>query len=301
MNILFPANPIQPKSVERSFAAEAAAAKEAGFVIGRVGLEMVFGADVTIAGIEPHAETIYRGWLMKPELYRAIETALRTLHHNAFVPKSAHYKQAYLLPEWYGLLPEGATPRSIWMSPEADLSNLDAIAQRVASTFEGPVVIKDYVKSAKHRWFDACFIRDARDEDEVKRVTRNFLDTVREGLVGSIVFRQYVDFQRIGIHPKFHMPLVNEWRAFLCYGRVIYLAPYWASGDYGKGDKPDPAEVERIAAPLRDHQFYSVDIAQNAARGGWSIMEINPAGAAGVPDGGNVRDFYRALRASARS
>jgi len=301
MNILFPANPIKPKAVEQSFGWEAAAAKEAGFGVGRIDLEVVLGGDVKIANITPHSEVVYRGWLVKPEQYRAIEANLREHHQSRLVSESAHYEEAYLLPNWYRLLPEGTTPRSIWLEPGTDLSNLDEIAKRVAAAFDGPVVVKDYVKSAKHKWFDACFIRDARNEDEVKRVVRNFLDIVREGLVGSLVFRQYLDFRRIGIHPKLGMPLVNEWRAFLCYGKVIYLAPYWSNGDYSKGDKPNAAPIEMLAAGLRHHQFSSIDVAQNADSADWSVMEINPPGAAGVPEGGNVRDFYQALRASARS
>lgn len=133
--------------------------------------------------------------------------------------------------------------------------------------------------------------------DETKRVVRNFLDTVQDGLVGSLVFREFIDFRRIGTHPKIGLPLINEWRAILSFGKVIYLAPYWANGDYSNVARPEALEIERLSVGLHDNPFIAVDVAETD-NGQQMIIEVNPGGAAGVPEGGDVRDYYRALRSA---
>lgn len=161
-----------------------------------------------------------------------------------------------------------------------------------------PVVLKDFVKSRKGEWFEACFIPDARDAENVKRVTANFLRLTEGTLAGGLVFRQYETLKQIGLHAKTKMPVVNEWRAFMVDGLVIYLAPYWKDGDYSWASPP-PVDMlhamhmqARFASP-----FYTLDVAQRED-GEWIIIEINDGGASGVPDGGDVKAFYAALAAA---
>lgn len=59
------------------------------------------------------------------------------------------------------------------------------------------VIVKDYVKSRKHEWLDACFIPAADDEAGVQRVVGSFL-RLREEVVGGLVFRMYVDLRPAG-------------------------------------------------------------------------------------------------------
>jgi len=290
--ILFPSNPIQPKSVDGSFGYEARAAKEAGYKIGRIDLEVILGGEIKLSGVDDGA-VIYRGWLMKPEQYREMHEKLA----GRLVVSPDEYLTAYYLPRWYRALASVGvhqyTPKSIWLEPGADLTDLDRIAGRVAEAFDGPVIVKDYVKSAKHRWFDACYIGDAQNDIEVKRVVKNFLDTVSDGLVGSLVFRDFVNFKRIGTHSKINLPLINEHRAFMHLGKVFYTAPYWAEGDYS-GARPSNKLIETLAAGLHDQPLIAVDVAEKIDSD-WMIVEVNPGGAAGVPEGGSVKDFYLAL------
>ena len=79
----------------------------------------------------------------------------------------------------------------------------------------------------------------------------------------------------------------------MSYGKVFYLAPYWAEGDYS-GARPEPTLIEGLADGLAALPLVAVDVAERDD-GRWMIVEINPGGAAGVPEGGNVRDFYAAL------
>lgn len=294
MIILFPSNPITPKSVDESFGYEARAAKEAGFHIGRISLEAILGGEIHIAGCDEERgkDVLYRGWLMKPSDYERMETAL----HGRLVTTQTQYRTAYELPQWYGRMPVGTTPRTMTFHAEAweGFKDLDRLARRVLDKFGAkPLILKDFVKSAKHRWYDACYIHDARDAEEVKRVVKNFLDIQAESLVGGLCLREFVPFKRIGVHSKTSQPLINEWRGFLSFGKLFYLAPYWAEGDY-TGTKPTTLEIEMLAKPLADLPFVALDVAEHDD-GRWMAVEFNDGGAAGVPEGGNTTDFFKAL------
>ncbi len=158
-----------------------------------------------------------------------------------------------------------------------------------------PLVLKDFVKSRKQDWFEACFIPDARDAENVKRVVTNFIRLTEGTIAGGLVFRQYEDLKQIGIHAKTRMPVVNEWRAFMVNGRVAYLAPYWADGDYSGVDRPTVSLLEAMHGDAGFvSPFYALDVAQRED-GTWIIIEINDGGISGVPEGGNVKEFYSVL------
>ncbi len=38
----------------------------------------------------------------------------------------------------------------------------------------------------------------------------NFIDMQGKDLVGGLVYREYIPFKKIGIHPKSKMPLIHE-------------------------------------------------------------------------------------------
>ncbi len=197
-----------------------------------------------------------------------------------------------MLPEWYATVGEERTPRSIWIPGRS--FDIAEVAARVRASFgDAPVVLKDYVKSRKHEWFDACFIRSAIDAAEIHRVVSNFLRLQGESLAYGLVFREFVEFKRIGIHSKSRMPLVREFRFFVCDGRLVTNAPYWGEGQYD-GETPDLGVVADLLPRVRS-RFFAVDVAQKED-GSWLVMELNDGGSAGVPEGGSVEAFYEGLR-----
>jgi hypothetical protein len=236
---------------------------------------------------------LYRGWIVRIEDYARLEQALSERGYS-LLNSAAAYQHCYHLPEWYSAIPD-ATPRSIWFP--GTIFDLAEITERLRLEFgDRPLVLKDYVKSRKHEWFDACFIRSAADSDEVRRVVGNFLRLQEEHLVGGLVFREFIDFKRIGIHTKSRMPLVREYRFFVYDGVSISQAPYWAEGDYD-GDSPSSDVLDSVVARVKS-RFYAADVAQKED-GSWLVMELNDGGSAGVPEGGDVTDFYSQLAAAA--
>lgn len=293
MLIVFPAHPVTPKRAYSAFEVEADAARAAGFAVGFASLEIHFGGELGLRVPNGSGDALYRGWMLRVEDYARLEHALAERGYH-LVNTTAAYEHCYLLPEWYAAVGDKRTPRSIWIPGRS--FDLPDVAARVRAAFgDAAVVLKDYVKSRKHEWFDACFIRSASDGADVHRIVSNFLQLQGESLVGGLVFREFVDFKRIGTHSKSRMPLVREFRLFVCDGQLITNAPYWAEGQY-EGEIPDVHAFDDLL-PRIGSRFFAIDVAQRED-GFWLVVELNDGGSASVPEGGTVADFYAGLRRS---
>jgi hypothetical protein len=175
---------------------------------------------------------------------------------------------------------------------------MDKIVEHVGRVFgNGSVIVKDYIKSRKHEWFDACFIRPADDADEVRRVVTNFVERQGADLEGGLVFREFVEYKRAGIHPKSSMPIIQEWRLVVWEHRIIYVAPYWSTHAAAYDPPPVWQNVQRIQDAIQKlgGPFFVLDVAQRLD-GTWDVVEVNDAGAAGVPEGGSLEAYYSALK-----
>src|SRR5947209_5588392 len=72
------------------------------------------------------------------------------------------YRLCHHLPESYAVI-QGHTPRSVWLT--GDLG-LDRIVEALAPFGDNPVIVKDFVKSRKHEWSEACYIPSASDRED---------------------------------------------------------------------------------------------------------------------------------------
>ncbi|APR77398.1 putative membrane protein [Minicystis rosea] len=295
MIVLFPSNPMRPNAPDTGFEREAEHAASVGFDVGFVDVEAYLGGEAKLRKVpEQPGEVLYRGWLLDLEAYARLSDAVAA-RGGRLVTDLAAYRHCHHLPEWYEAI-GGAeqTARSIWL-PGTSFDVAEVAASVRAAFGSGAVILKDYVKSRKHEWFDACFIPAADDEENVKRVVGNFLRLQDGHVVGGLVFRAFVALRRIGLHPKSRLPLVREYRFFVVDGRPIFVAPYWSDGDY-QGEPPGPEILAPLLPRVRS-RFYAADVAEKED-GGWMLVELNDGGSAGVPEGGDVETFYRSLRAA---
>lgn len=90
-----------------------------------------------------------------------------------------------MLPEWYSDFEE-ETAKSVW-EEQGSLEN----ALEMAKALEGAYIVKDYVKSRKHEWYDACYIKNIADKNNTSKVIGNFIERQGVSLVGGIVFRKF--------------------------------------------------------------------------------------------------------------
>src|SRR5262245_11139787 len=185
-SILFCSQPFQPREVDSDFAGEYEAANAAGFSTALFDHSQATEGDPlkAIRRVPSDCgETIYRGWMMGVDVYDALYRALseKGVH---LVNSPAAYRFCHYLPESYAIL-EGHTPRSIWL-PVRGEANFPEILDRLRVFGSAPLIVKDYVKSQKHYWKEACFIPRADDVVAVERVVRRFLNLQGEDLAEGL-------------------------------------------------------------------------------------------------------------------
>lgn len=293
--ILFPASTSEPYLPDFAFENECEAAKEAGFHVSFIGQQLGPNRNPTLRKL-PNSKSenlIYRGWILKDYEYFNVENLIKD--EGYFLNTSTkEYCYASYLPNWYSELSD-ATPDSLFFSKSKykDLLNKKTLFEVVRNYFvSGGVIIKDYVKSRKHEWLDACYVPDVTDTKNLSRVVENFISLQDNDLVGGLVFRKFEPFKQIGTHSKSGMPIVNEHRLFAMNGKIIYQAPYWGEGNYS-GNYPGKWICHDYLADLHA-SFVSIDLAE-LENGQWRIVEIGDGGTSGVPEGGDVNAFYKAL------
>lgn len=277
------------------FSEEYTAAKAAGLHVALIDFEaLIQGApDRAVRRLE-HAEheisATYRGWMMRPDIYSAFHKAAAVRGYQ-LVNSPRAYEACHLFPGSYELIRQ-RTPASTWV-PAGEIGNLDTVVRAAASLGSGPAIVKDYVKSRKHEWLEACFIPSATDEDAVRQVVGRFVELQGDDLVGGIVLRKFVEFQSIGAHSQSGMPLSLEYRIFWLDGRPLFTSEYWVDQGYYKDSEVPVTEFAPIAKSVPS-RFFSMDIAKGAD-GQWLIMELGDGQVAGLPSDSMAPDFYRAL------
>jgi hypothetical protein len=299
--ILFPRHPLHQKLPDPSFKDEFDAAIAAGFKIGLVDTDNGYYVHANIPAL-------YRGWILKPGYYEDLCTAEPNL-----IVGFSDYMNSYNFPEWYRQV-YPSTPKSVFFGGTQSSFLVDGkfnvarVTVPSVTSWEGHraetvtigylgntgLIVKDWVKSRKHEWLDACFIPDPNDLDNLARVVTNFINGQGDDLVGGLVFREYVKLKLIGNHPKSGLPLVNEHRFFVFKEQIFYSAPYWDAAFYGLANVPDKKVIIDLIPRIKS-KFFALDVAEKED-GGWIVIEVNDGGTAGIPEGGNALEFYQALR-----
>ena len=289
MKIIFCTDPLNPSYPDEMYRAEARAAEAAGFEYALVDFDRLVSGDAAQAvrrvpaGNREYA--LYRGWMLTPERYTALYNALCT-KGVILINDPAAYKHCHHLPESYPVI-EGHTPQSVWTR---DLS-IGAIMAALATFGDKPVIVKDFVKSQKHYWFEACYIPAASSRSDVERVVTRFLDLQGDGLNEGLVFREFVEFEPLGTHPESGMPLTGEYRLFILDGEPLLTTEYW-EGDYS--GSPPPVEQFRDVIGAVQSRFFTMDIARLQG-GDWRIIELGDGQVAGLPESADVAAFYARL------
>ncbi len=300
MIIIFCDNGYSFREPDDLYSAEYAAARTAGLQTGLIRFEtLTKGRDATDAVrrlpfFETEKQGVYRGWMLKPTEYEALYRAL--LQKNIrLINNPAEYRFCHYLPEGYGAI-EGKTPRSVWLDCTDGYD--DTALLNLAGQFNGsPIIVKDYVKSQKHYWEEACYIPDSNDQQKVLAVTERFLALQDDDLNVGVVYREFVPFAPLTQHSKSGMPLTREYRAFVKDGRIICLFKYWEEGEYD-AELPDP-EIFRTEINRVNSNFFTLDIAQKTD-GEWLIVELGDGQVAGLPEHADPLLFYQCLWAKER-
>jgi hypothetical protein len=295
MKIIFCSDPLEPKLPDAAFRMEVDAAARNGFESAFIDFELLVnagdpsGAVRRVRATNESTLSIYRGWMLKPKQYQQLFDALLIRGHRLINDPTA-YQHCHYLPEAY-LKIEGHTPRSVWMRVDSQ-PPMDQVMELLQPFGSAAIIVKDFVKSRKHEWNEACFIPSASDQLAVERVVRRFLELQDDDLNEGLVFREFVEFEPLTTHARSGMPLTKEFRLFYFDGQLSYSCKYWDQGDYHDLQPP----LDRFAEIARqiESRFFSMDVAKRRD-GDWLIMELGDGQVAGLPENADVDKFYSLL------
>lgn len=289
--VVFPCDPSRPRAPDPAFAREVEAAEAIGLQVGVIDHDEAARGDAAAAvRFTPPGpqRVVYRGWMLRPQRYAPLHDALVARGLSPLTSPAA-YQATHHLPAWYPHV-EGLTPRSRWV---VDAPLVEGAVEAACAFGDAPLVVKDFVKSEKHLWAEACFVPRASDGAAVARVVSRFLAERGGDLEGGVVLREFVDLERLGAHPRSGMPLAVEARVFLLDGAPALVLPYW------EGTWVPAPPVERFLPALArvGARFMTADLARRAD-GEWLLLEVGDGQVSGLPEDAAPIDLYRALAAA---
>ncbi|PTX62853.1 hypothetical protein C8N46_102253 [Kordia periserrulae] len=292
MRIIFCDSVFDNNKIEPDYEIEKTAALEAGFEFSLISFEELIAGNISVSlryvkTSDVKEFAIYRGWMLTPNQYATLYKGL--LAKNIQLINSVQeYTHCHYLPNSYSKIAH-KTPTSNWIT---DFS--DASLQQVIHNFrDKPLILKDFVKSEKHHWEEACYIPNAADFEKVKLVVDKFLELRGNSLNEGLVFREFEALQFLTEHSKSGMPLTKEFRVFFAFKNIIGVFNYWDEGIYD-GTLPKLDEFIDIAATVESN-FFTMDIAQKV-NGEWIIIELGDGQVAGLPENANAHELYRKLK-----
>jgi len=296
------------KKIDKDFYPESVAIRDLKIPFSLIDFDkMVDDGDYSaaISKVKPSElfrEAIYRGWMLSPnqysrlfyELYKKGVTLINT---------PTNYNYCHMLPYCYESI-KHVTPTTTWINLPKEYNEEKEVEGWVSIHFseikdllkpfgKRPIIIKDFVKSAKHFWDTACFIPDASDSDKVLSTICKFND-VNCGVAGGLVFRQYVELESIDVidtHSASKVPASKEYRLFFLDGKPIDASPYWTEGVYDEEEIPDGFGDIARRIPSR---FFSMDVAKTKD-GRWLVIELGDGQVSSLPHDCDVKAFYKKL------
>jgi hypothetical protein len=295
MRIIFCDSGFSSKEVDYMYAEEYQSARHNNFQVSLISFEELKRGNVEAAlkFIRPNEEKeigIYRGWMLKPNQYEMLYVAL--LGKNIeLINNPSEYMFCHYLPENYPII-INVTPKTTHKKIQSGFTYND-FQQEIEAFGSNPVIVKDYVKSQKHYWNEACFIPNAADRVRVESVVNKFIELQDSDLNEGLVFREYVELEELTNHSASGMPLTKEFRVFVKNGQIRNIYKYWDEGDY-QNVEPVIEEFEPIIPKIKSN-FFTMDIAKRKS-GSWIIVELGDGQVAGLPDNANKEEFYAELK-----
>ncbi|MCI2171703.1 ATP-grasp domain-containing protein [Schleiferilactobacillus perolens] len=279
-SFLFPADPLNPRKPDLDYQHEyQIVAKTNPVYLVQLEPLITDGRILLNRPLISDSHIIYRGWMIRPTVYRHLETFVRD-NNCRLVTTTEAYEATHLLPSWSN---HANTLKAKWTTDLSDTSLIQTL-----SHFEGPVTIKDFVKSRKYEWKSAFFIPDARDTTAALKVIHTFIKRQGADLIGGVVIRQFVDLKETGTHLRENVPFFEEYRVFYWQQRPFTVIDYWGHNTEGLGEKDQSfikVQAQNIASP-----FFTIDFARRTD-GRLIIMEIGDGQVSGL-QGLSPEQFY---------
>ncbi|MEO1260983.1 MAG: ATP-grasp domain-containing protein [Bacteroidota bacterium] len=295
MRIIYCDSGFSPEEIDYMYAEEYEAAKSKFIQTSLMSFEELKRGNVehALKRVRKNEEKeigIYRGWMLKPSQYEMLYNSL--LEKNIqLINDPVEYKFCHYLPESYETIKD-YTPKTTFKELNAEF-RMDDFQNEIGAFGDKPIVVKDYVKSQKHYWEEACFIPNAAKKEKVNLVVNKFLELQDNDLNEGLVFREFIELEELSNHSESGMPLTKEFRIFVKNGQIMTVFKYWDEGDYQDAD-PVVDEFEEVIPKIKSN-FFTMDIAKKKD-GNWIIVELGDGQVAGLPDNADKDEFYNELK-----
>ena len=219
-------------------------------------------------------DAVYRGWMMKPEQYRAFHTELMK-KNICLITNPDMYSLMHVFPNIYPQLSsDTAKIMDFPLHAEIDI-------EKVKQTFPR-FMVKDYVKSVKGTEFPAYFTQRTTQE-EFDRWMEVFYDYRGSLLTGGICIKEYLNLKK-------YNGKTNEFRVYYIANQIATVCRN-SLQDYYTPDPP-AALIEKYCN--LDSVFYTIDYAE-LEDGRWQIIEAGDGSVSGLSDKQDYKSFFRTL------
>lgn len=304
MKLIFPKDPHEQQA-DGVYWHEAQAAYGAGFEQVLVDYDELLAQNMARAVRDiPYHETetpaLYRGWFLTLAQYEALYEALLSRGLRLL-----HDPQTYALCQHLPLHLEtikAHTPRTVWLELERKPVNYDALMTLLLPFGGGAMMVRDYARSAKYSWADACYIASSSNRFHLER-TVNRLREIYPKLEGGLVFREYIELATLAETAPQYAPLVHEYRLVFFGGALIGTWHYWDV----EGAVPQLPDLTPFISLMTDFpaRLVTMDIAQKAD-GSWLVLHLGDGQVSPMPVQARyetsetytarVNSFYHALK-----
>lgn len=275
--ILFPSQPHNIRQIDECFLEERSAAEKACFETGLVDLSS--NAPQLFSSKLEGKHVIYRGWMMSDQEYNRLYYGILKEGATTSWIKYEQYRNAHAAGYLYAL--KSKTPKYKIILIDPNDIDWDSISQELTEFGSKPIMVKDFVKSQKYYWDTACFIPDASDRDNVKKIVTEFLRLQGESFDGGLVFREVLDLKSNSIPSKNGYAPVVEVRVF-CKGRNMFVMTNQLNDLIDlKIRIPSSYEIYEAVNKI-DSPFFTVDIAFPKDGSDWTILEVGDGHVSGI-------------------
>lgn len=293
--IIFCNSLLEPENVDPDFEQEYQVARQAQIAVGLLSLETLQAGNPKKAVVRIKVQAkkttaVYRGWMLTPLQYESLYQNLT--ERNIFLINSLdEYVHCHYFPSSYEII-KHKTPVSIAFKLKTK-PDFDKIMELLRVFGDKPVLLKDYVKSEKYYWKEACFIASAADRQAVENVTNRFLELRGPYLNEGLVYRAFVELEYLNHPDSNSLPMAKEYRLFYLNNKLIDYANYWNEEGYSN-EIPIFEAFNEIASRIKSN-FFVMDIAKKKD-GNWIIIELGDGQVSGLPEMLNVVIFYGRLK-----
>ncbi len=194
------------------------------------------------------------------------------------------YRAAHEFPGWYGTFRD-VTAASDWMPwPPETAPTTEQVAALASNLGPGAAIVKDFVKSRKHEWHEACFIPDVTDIANATTVVARMVALQEESLNGGIVLRRFENYRQ-------HNGRTVEARVWWVDGVAALVTAHPDTPQHVP--QPDLTAIAPLVVAL-GCPFVTTDLAQHVD-GRWRVVEVGDGQVSDLPTGTDPTPLFERL------